>query len=110
MKLICRSLGRSRRGMILPTALVLTTLLFSLLAMTVSQGANRVQAWHELIANQEFDGSFLIAKQLIHQGKQQGQINLGYGRLAEWEYTQHKVFVTLRPSGFTQNRSLDKIY
>lgn len=44
MKLICRLLGRSRRGMILPTALVLTTLLFSLLAMTVSQGANRVQA------------------------------------------------------------------
>ncbi|GEK05494.1 hypothetical protein LHA01_07330 [Schleiferilactobacillus harbinensis] len=55
--------------------------------MTVSQGTNRIQAWHELVANQELDGSFLIAKQLIHQGKQQGQINLSYSRLAEWEYT-----------------------
>lgn len=110
MKLICRLLGRSRRGMILPTALVLTTLLFSLLAMTVSQGANRVQAWHELIANQEFDDSFLIAKELIGQGKQQGQIELGRGRYAEWHYKERKVYVTLMPSKFKQNRSLDKIY
>ncbi|QEU46928.1 hypothetical protein [Schleiferilactobacillus harbinensis] len=116
MKLTCRLLVQRRQAMILPTALVLTALLLSLFAMTVSQGLNRAQAWHELIQKQQLESAFLIAKRNVANGVYDGMISFGRGQRAEWFWRhdqpekQRQITVTLYPSGVKQHHTLDKIY
>lgn len=116
MKSICRLLARRRQAMILPTALVLTALLLGLFALTVSQGLNRTQAWHELIQKQQLEAAFIVAKRNVANGVYDGVISFGRGQRAEWFWwhnqpeEQRQITVTLYPSGVKRHHTLDKIY
>lgn len=112
MKRISQLLARRRRGVILPTALVLAALLLSLLALTVAQGTNRVQAWHELILNQQFQGAFLIAKQEVEAGRPNGRVRFNDWQSATWtvEPKNNQIVVTLHPSNHEQSKSPTTIY
>ncbi|ERL63985.1 hypothetical protein [Schleiferilactobacillus shenzhenensis] len=110
MKRISQLLARRRRGVILPTSLVLAALLLSLLALTVAQGTNRVQAWHELILNQQFQGAFLIAKQEVEAGRPTGTVRFNDWQSAEWELKQDRIYITLHPSNHQQSKSPTTIY
>lgn len=108
-----------RRAMILPTAMILGTLLISVLGLLTIQGVQRVQTWHELHREQHFQAAFLIAKHAVADGSVRGRVIFGPNQSATWELNksasgllddQRRILVRLVPTGEEKSKPIATIF